>query len=457
MPDVFIAADNIVSPLGLTTAENFSQLVKGVTGVKEHADTTMSELPFYASLFAKNVPLSDGNAPLSDGNVPLSDRYASQSEKNELTGLFDKNALTGYTKFEHLLIASIRDALGGCRIDPRDKKTILIISSTKGNISLLETGMGSRMNDPAIDPANYLANAAGTQGPHPASDRASNTTANPASNPMADRTIDPALAERISLYTSAKLVSAHFGFINPPIVVSNACISGIMGILTAMRLIGSGRYEHAVVAGADVISRFILSGFQAFQAISPGICKPFDRDRSGINLGEGAGTLILSSHREYADGIKVMGGAISNDANHLSAPSRTGEELSYAMTKALREARLLTTDIDFISAHGTATVYNDEMEARAIALANLQAVPVNSLKGYYGHTLGAAGLIESIVSVHSLKQNLVLPTLGFEQIGVTRPLNICTELQAAPLQNCLKTASGFGGCNAALVLSKNEI
>ena len=117
-------------------------------------------------------------------------------------------------------------------------------------------------------------------------------------------------------------------------------------------------------------------------------------------------------------------------------------------------ASVTSRDIDFISAHGTATIYNDEMEAKALNLANLQTVPVNSLKAYYGHTLGAAGLIESIVSLHSLKENLVIPSLGFENLGVTEPINICTTLYKSPLQHCLKTASGFGGCNAAMVFSK---
>ena len=150
-----------------------------------------------------------------------------------------------------------------------------------------------------------------------------------------------------------------------------------------------------------------------------------------------------------------MGGAVSNDANHISAPSRTGEELSYAINKTLEEAHLPATAIDFISAHGTATVYNDEMEAKAITLANLQNAPVNSLKGYYGHTLGAAGLIESIVSIHSLKENVIIPTLGFEEMGVSSPINICTGLLRGDFKNCLKTASGFGGCNAAVVFGKS--
>ena len=314
---------------------------------------------------------------------------------------------TGIQNFEKLLIASISDALQNSGIFPGDKKTLLIISSTKGNISLLES-----------------------------------ETYNKESN------------KRISLSTSAKLVAGHFHFANPPVVISNACISGVLAILTGLRMIRSGQYENAVIAGADVISKFVLSGFQSFQAISDGPCKPFDADRKGINLGEGAGTIILSSKKKYSQGIKISGGSVSNDANHISGPSRTGEQLNYAITKALKDADLSPAAINLISAHGTATVYNDEMEARAITLADMQSAPVNSLKGYYGHTLGAAGLIESIVSLHSMKEDLVLPTMGFQHMGVTQPVNISTTLYKTAIQNCLKTASGFGGCNAAVIFSK---
>ena len=375
MKDVFIIADNIFSPLGISTVENFAQLRQSVSGVKKHDDATMSEQPFYAALFDKQ------------------DSFINDQNR--------------YTRFEKLLIASISDALQNSGIFAGDKKTILIISSTKGNISLLES-----------------------------------ETYNKESN------------KRISLTTSAKLVADHFHFVNQPIVISNACISGVLAIITGLRMIQSGQYENAVVAGADVISKFVLSGFQSFQAISEGHCKPFDAARNGINLGEGAGTVILSSQKKYSQGIKVSGGSISNDANHISGPSRTGEPLNNAITKALKDADLSSAAINFISAHGTATVYNDEMEAKAITLANMQSAPVNSLKGYYGHTLGAAGLIESIVSVHSMKEDLVLPTMGFKNMGVTVPVNICTSLYKASLQNCLKTASGFGGCNAAVIFSK---
>lgn len=377
MTGIFISSDNILSPLGLSTAENFEQLKKNVSGIKRQDYKGMSEDPFYAALFNTEQAIS-------------------------LTGLPDT-----YTKFEKLLIASVADALSNTQIKATGKKTILIISSTKGNISLLET------EEPSDE-----------------------------------------LNQRVSLNSSAKLVADYFDFLNPPVIISNACISGMLAILTGMRLIQSGQYDHAVVTGADVISKFILSGFQSFQAISPSVCKPFDAARDGINLGEGAGTVVLTSNKEFSSGIKVTGGSVSNDANHISGPSRTGEELNIAITKAMKMAGVTAADIDFISAHGTATVFNDEMEAKAINLAGLQIVPVNSLKGYYGHTLGAAGLIESVISIQSLRENTVIPTPGFENLGVTQPVNICTSLYQSSLQHCLKTASGFGGCNAAMVFSK---
>ena len=373
MRDVFIISDNILSPLGFTAAENFDLLLKSASGIKMHVDDSMSDVPFYASLI------------------------------DNLDGLVNDTA--GFTKFEQLLIASVNGALENCAVDPSDKKTILIISTTKGNISMLESETA------------YT-------------------------------------GERISLHHAAKQVARYCKFVNEPVVVSNACISGLLGMIVGMRLIQSGQYEHAVVAGADVVSKFVLSGFQSFHAISNEPCKPFDEERKGINLGEAAGTVVLSANKAYSNGISIKSGAVSNDANHISGPSRTGEELFHAISKSMKSAGLAADDIGFISAHGTATLYNDEMEAKAITLAGMQSVPVNSLKGYYGHTLGAAGLIESVISIHSLKSGVVIPTKGFSKMGVTKPVNVCSNIEKTVLNNCLKTASGFGGCNAAIIISK---
>jgi 3-oxoacyl-[acyl-carrier-protein] synthase-1 len=377
MKEVFIISDNILSPLGNTTAQNFSKLTADISGVKQHNNISIADEPFYASLF------DSGMYFIEEGN-----KY-------------------NYTKFERLLIASIQEALQNSNVNPADKKTLLIISTTKGNISLLET---EQYNE--------------------------------------------ALQKRIALHASANLIADYFGFINQPLIISNACISGLLGILTSMRLIKNNHYENVIVAGADVISKFIFSGFQSFQALSKNICKPFDKNRDGINLGEAAATVILSSGKKTDKDIKVVSGSVSNDANHISGPSRTGDELYQSISIAMKDAKLNSTDIDFISAHGTATIYNDEMEAKAIALAKLESAPVNSLKGFYGHTLGAAGLIESIISIHSLQQNIILPTKGFKEHGVSKPINVCKEIIHKPLQHCLKTASGFGGCNAAVIFSK---
>lgn len=375
MTEIFISSDNIISPVGKTSADNFLRLTQNITGVQLHDDGAMSAQPFQAALFGPQ------------------DFFTDQTEKSR-------------TKFEQLLIASVEGALAQTQVSPSDPKTALIISSTKGNISLLETGAASA-----------------------------------------------SLRNRIALHTSAQLVADHFGFVGKPVIVSNACISGMLAILTGMRLIQSGQYDHAVVTGADVISKFILSGFQSFQAVSQQACRPFDAARDGINLGEGAGTVILTSQKKYSYGVKASGGSVSNDANHISGPSRTGEELYLAIRKALLAAGISAEEIGFISAHGTATIYNDEMEAKAIGLANMQAIPVNSLKGYYGHTLGAAGLIESIISIQSLQKKLLIPTRGFQNAGVSVPVNVCSSLQTLTTNHFLKTASGFGGCNAAMVFS----
>ena len=381
MSPVCIVSDNIISPLGYTTAENFQNLSIGKSGIEQCHKPLHSGQLFYASLF---------NDQQND--------FINQSV----------NTSAEFTRFEKLLILSITNALNNCDIDIEDAKTALIISSTKGSISLLETEPNT-----------------------------------------------PALQQRIALHTSAKKVAGYFKHTNNPIVVSNACISGLTALLIAKRLIQSGQYAHAIVAGADVISKFILSGFQSFQAVSDRPCKPFDAARNGITLGEAAGTVVLSSGKNCSSGSVVLSaGAVSNDANHISGPSRTGEELNIAINKALHAAGLTPNNIDFISAHGTATIFNDEMEAKAFSLAGLNTVPLNSLKGNYGHTLGAAGLIESIISVEALKQNTVLPTLGFQTLGVSSTVNVCSTVERRTTVNCLKTASGFGGCNAALIFCK---
>ena len=310
------------------------------------------------------------------------------------------------TRLESITAQAIADVIEQTHV-PTDR-SVFILSTTKGNIAFLEEGKPN----------------------HP----------------------------RIHLPALAQFLGNLFGF-KRSLVVSNACISGVMALLVARRIIASGEADHVVVAGVDVLSKFVVSGFQILHAMSPEPCRPFDAARKGINLGEAAAAVVLSADPSAlgaARGIRVAGGGLSNDANHISGPSRTGAELAFAIRQAMDEANLHHGDVDFISAHGTGTIYNDEMEAKAFALAGLADRPIHSLKGFYGHTLGAAGIVEVVLNAEGLRRNQLLPSRGYEQLGVSIPLNVVTQPTSLPLDTCLKTASGFGGCNAAIILTKEN-
>lgn len=312
--------------------------------------------------------------------------------------------LKGYTRMEQLFILSLQSTIRQSGVDPTDPDCGLILSTTKGNI------------DSIREESPFLPDA--------------------------------------MLYGMGKHIAEYFHFTNEPVIVSNACISGVSALIIASRLIEAKRYKHIVVAGGDLLTRFVVTGFQSFKSISPVICRPYDAERQGLSLGEACGSVLLTSERSLvrdAQPIRIEGGAITNDANHISGPSRTGDGLYNAITQAMRATRLVPDDISFVNTHGTATVYNDEMESKAIHWAELDAVPLNSLKGYWGHTLGASGIIESIACLEELRSGEVLGTYGYETCGVPFPLKLSADSRLIPMKRCVKTASGFGGCNAAIV------
>jgi 3-oxoacyl-[acyl-carrier-protein] synthase-1 len=367
---VWAIANSVVSPLGVTSEENYTRIRKNDTAISVVNDTALSPTPFFAG---------------------------------RLNGFY---STSHQTKFEAMCLRAAEIAVGKIELDP--ERTLYVLSTTKGNISLLE--------QPNRD--------------HP----------------------------RIQLHATAHWLASRAGLTHY-LVVSNACISGVLALIVAKRLLDSGKYDHAVIVGADVLSKFVVSGFQSLQALSPEPCKPFDAERKGINLGEAAAAVVLSSQPDRLNikpSIKIAGGGLSNDANHISGPSRTGEELAFAIRQALAEAEKSPDEIDFISAHGTATVFNDEMEANAFHHAGMGGVPLNSLKGYFGHTLGAAGVVETVMSIHSLLNNEILATKGFEKPGVSQAVRVSSDRVSKPLTTCLKTASGFGGCNSAIVLQKEN-
>lgn len=383
MPEVFEVSDNIISPLGFTTKENIDNIIRGKSGI------------------TKLVPPKD-----YDNSI-----WASLVDKKELDLKFSRLSGDGlYSKLEKMLILSITQAISQIAIDYTDENTLLILSTTKGNIDILDGT--SELQLPA---------------------------------------------ERINLWKIAEILQEYFRLKNTPLVISTACTSGVAAIITGTRLISENKYTNVIIAGGDIISDFVISGFNSLHALGEGACKPFDQNRTGLSLGEATGTLILSSEKKYIrskQAIKYLGGATSNDANHISAPARDGKGLVQVINSSLINAKKNGIGrIDFISAHGTATSYNDETEAIAISTTGLSEVPVNSFKGYWGHTLGAAGVIESIAAIECIKRNILIPSLGFDKLGVSTYLNIIPEIRYTTINTVLKISSGFGGFNAATIFT----
>ena len=308
-----------------------------------------------------------------------------------------------YTKLEKMMILALEPII---KINKVNQQSAFVFSTTKGNIQSLENK----------------------------------------ENPISDAHLG-ALAQKIALY---------FGFKTEPIVVSNACVSGLLAVAVANRMIKSGVYTDAFIVAGDIVSEFVLSGFSSFQAMSDEPCKPYDKNRKGVTLGEATAAVYVTADKNKINknSYRIIGDAAMNDANHISGPSRTGEGLYRSIICALQEGEVSAQQVDFISAHGTATLYNDEMEAIAFNRAGLQNVPVSSFKGFYGHTLGASGLLETVITIASANQNQLIASKGFEEQGVSKKINIVTKNTIKTVHRFLKTASGFGGCNTAVLFEK---
>lgn len=265
--------------------------------------------------------------------------------------------------------------------------------------------------------------------------------------------------EKVLLGTMAQAVADDLGLTKRPVVVSNACTSGVCAQVVAQRALLGGLCRYAIVCGVEAQSRFIVSGFQSFHALSPEHCRPFSQNRIGLNVGEAAATMIykVSTAEEVQPGDwTLQAGAIRNDANHISGPSRTGEGSYRALRAVMNDAA--ADDLAFVSVHGTATPYNDEMESIAIDRAGLIGVPVGSLKGYYGHTMGAAGVLETIISMEAVEDHTVLATLGYDdQLGVSHPVLVASANRPTEKRQFVKLISGFGGCNAAIRMQKGGV
>lgn len=345
----YVLADNIISPLGQSSEENYLSVKNGKSAVRTYASHELG-IP---EEFAASLLLSD---------------------------------------FEELAFKSAKRAMEESEIDVRQEKVVFILSSTKGDVENM--------------------------------------------TPLAD---------------SAERIASRLGITTPPLVVCNACISGLSALTLASRLLDMGMYDDAVVCGCDTPKRFIVSGFQSLKALSHEPCRPFDMERFGLNLGEAAATMVLGKKPSRHSSWQIHHGFIKNDAFHISAPSKTAEGLLNALKETLGGVDM--DDLGLVNAHGTATLFNDQMESVAIERAGLSAIPANALKGYFGHTLGAAGVLETILSMKALDDHVILGTRGFEELGVSGKVNISSEHRKTNKHSFIKMLSGFGGCNATICAS----
>ena len=310
---VYRIGDNITSPLGMTSMQNYQAVKAGHSALACYSNLWDIPTPFTAALFS-----------------------TSQNQTLHRTGM---------TRFESLVIQSVTQALEGTDLNLKSPRVVFILSTTKANVELLD------------DPT--------------------------------------ALPDILHPGESAKRIAKHLGIETEPIVVCNACVSGLSALILAERLLTQKVYDYAIVTGADVLSRFVISGFQSFKSMDANPCRPYDIERLGMNLGEAAATMILSSDEaaKYKKEWGLVEGTIRNDAHHISTPSNKGEGAYRAMMPLLQQIN--KDELALVNAHGTATMFMDQMEAVALDRAGLADIPVNSYKGIFGHTLGAAGILET--------------------------------------------------------------
>jgi len=257
--------------------------------------------------------------------------------------------------------------------------------------------------------------------------------------------------DRQNTYAVGAFVTHAFGLSGPSWVVSTACSSSAKVFGNAARLIATGMVDAAVVGGVDSLCLTTLYGFDSLELLSPEICRPWDAQRRGLSIGEGAAFALLERDSAAPQGW-LLGVGESNDGYHMSTPHPEGAGAIAAMRAALDDARLAPEDIGYINLHGTATPSNDATEDRAVSAVFGTGVPCSSTKGATGHTLGAAGGVEAAISLLALRHRLLPAGLNVREIDPALRLAYLRENRELPLRAVLSNSFGFGGTNASLVL-----
>ncbi len=257
-------------------------------------------------------------------------------------------------------------------------------------------------------------------------------------------------------FSPASFVQRYLGLSGPAVAVSSACSSSAKVFGNAQRMIAAGLCDAAIVGGVDSLCLTTLYGFNSLQLVSKHPCRPFDSERDGISIGEAAGFALLEKTKDKIanDQLALLGVGESCDAYHMSTPHPEGLGARMAMQGALNQAGLGTTDIDYINLHGTATRSNDGTEALAVNMIFGDEVPASSTKGWIGHTLGAAGIMEAIISMIAIEENFMPGSLHTTNVDPAVSIQYLMENRPGNVRRVLSNSFGFGGTNCSLVLGR---
>jgi 3-oxoacyl-[acyl-carrier-protein] synthase I len=257
-----------------------------------------------------------------------------------------------------------------------------------------------------------------------------------------------------SLDATTRFASQVLGLKGPMTTISTACSSSAKAFVTARRWIDAGWIDAAVVGGADSLCLSTLHGFNSLQLLSADPCRPFDTRRNGISIGEAAGFVLLA--RDPAP-VVLSGAGESSDAWHMSTPHPEGEGAQAAMSEALLQSGLQPRDIGYVNAHGTATSANDRAEAAAVrAVFGPHGVPLSSTKGITGHTLGAAGIVEAIITMKTLQERVLPPNVNCESPDAALGIKLVATPMESDIRHAMSNNFGFGGSNCTLIFSRTD-
>jgi len=397
---IWVTGIGVVSPLGRGAAETMDRLVAG--------DRAFGPL----SLFSIEGSRSRIAAEVADL------RAAEVAPPGE-----DE----GWSRTDAMAVLAVREALGQARVHPGEDPVDLIVGGTTAGMFETEDLLAWLSRDPgAITPLKRMLS-------HP-------------------------------LSATADHVRSAVGPFRRIRSICSACSSGANAILLAAAWLRAGRSDRVVAGGADGLCRLTYTGFGALSALDPNPCRPFDKRRAGLNLGEGAGFLVLETEeaaraRGATPIVELSGWAVGAEAHHITNPEKEGLTAARVMAAALARGGLTPADIDYVNAHGTATALNDAMESAALKACfgrEVDRVPVSSSKGQIGHTLGAAGAIEAAITALAIARGVMPPTMGLEEVDPNCHLQHVTAAQRGPIRAAMSNSFGFGGTDSVLVFTEPE-